>query len=75
MSQVELAQALCVTKQSISNWENDNIQPSVDDAFWDVPYTGGLALPALAVDSPERGSFFCRGIGREHSIKSTIMVL
>lgn len=30
MSQVELAQALHVTKQSISNWENDNIQPSVD---------------------------------------------
>lgn len=30
MSQVELAQALHVTKQSVSNWENDNIQPSVD---------------------------------------------
>ena len=30
MSQVELAQALCVTTQSISNWENDNIQPSVE---------------------------------------------
>lgn len=30
MSQVELAQALNVTKQSVSNWENDNIQPSVE---------------------------------------------
>ena len=30
MSQVELARKLCVTKQSISNWENDNIQPSID---------------------------------------------
>lgn len=30
MSQVELASAIGVTKQSISNWENDNIQPSVD---------------------------------------------
>lgn len=30
MSQVELAQALHVTKQSVSNWENDNIQPSID---------------------------------------------
>ena len=30
MSQVELAQALHVTKQSVSNWENDNIQPSVE---------------------------------------------
>lgn len=30
MSQVELAEALNVTKQSVSNWENDNIQPSVE---------------------------------------------
>lgn len=30
MSQVELAKALNVTKQSVSNLENDNIQPSVD---------------------------------------------
>ena len=30
MSQVELAHLLGVTKQSVSNWENDNIQPSVD---------------------------------------------
>lgn len=28
--QVELANAMGVTKQSISNWENNNIQPSVD---------------------------------------------
>ena len=30
ISQVELAKALGVTKQSVSNWENDNIQPSID---------------------------------------------
>ena len=30
MSQVELAKQLGVTKQSVSNWENDKIQPSVD---------------------------------------------
>ena len=29
-SQVELAKKLQVTKQTISNWENDNIQPSID---------------------------------------------
>ncbi len=29
-SQVELAAALGVTKQSVSNWENDNIQPSIE---------------------------------------------
>lgn len=30
LSQVELARTLGVTKQSISNWENDNIQPSIE---------------------------------------------
>lgn len=30
MNQVELAKRLGVTKQSVSNWENDNIQPSVE---------------------------------------------
>ena len=30
MSQVELAKKLGVTKQSVSNWENDNILPSVE---------------------------------------------
>ncbi|MDE7312791.1 MAG: helix-turn-helix domain-containing protein [Eubacterium sp.] len=30
LNQVQLARALSVTKQSVSNWENDNILPSVD---------------------------------------------
>ncbi len=30
ISQVTLARHLSVTKQSVSNWENDNIQPSID---------------------------------------------
>lgn len=30
ISQVELSKALFVSKQSVSNWENDNIMPSVD---------------------------------------------
>ena len=29
-SQVELAKKLQVAKQTVSNWENDNIQPSID---------------------------------------------
>lgn len=29
-SQVELARVLNVSKQTVSNWENDNIQPSID---------------------------------------------
>ncbi|MDE5819121.1 MAG: helix-turn-helix domain-containing protein [Lachnospiraceae bacterium] len=30
LSQVDLAKAIGVTKQSISNWENNYIQPSID---------------------------------------------
>ena len=30
ISQVTLAKMLGVSKQSVSNWENDNIQPSID---------------------------------------------
>lgn len=29
-SQVDVAQKLSVTKQTVSNWENNNIQPSID---------------------------------------------
>ncbi len=30
LTQVELARSLSVTKQAVSNWENDNIQPSIE---------------------------------------------
>ena len=30
LSQVEFAKNLCVTKQCVSNWENDNVVPSID---------------------------------------------
>ena len=30
LNQVEFAKTLHVTKQSVSNWENENIQPSID---------------------------------------------
>ncbi len=30
ISQVDLAKSLHVSKQSVSNWENDNIQPSIE---------------------------------------------
>lgn len=30
LSQVDLAKELSVTKQSVSNWENNNIQPSIE---------------------------------------------
>lgn len=30
MSQVDLAKRLGVSKQCVSNWENDNVQPSIE---------------------------------------------
>lgn len=30
LNQVQLGKSLSVTKQTISNWENDNIQPSIN---------------------------------------------
>ena len=30
MTQVDFAEKLSVTKQTVSNWENNNIQPSID---------------------------------------------
>ncbi|MBE7092401.1 MAG: helix-turn-helix transcriptional regulator [Clostridiales bacterium] len=30
LNQVDFAKKLSVTKQSVSNWENGNIQPSID---------------------------------------------
>lgn len=30
LNQVQLAEVLGVTKQSVSNWENDNIMPSIE---------------------------------------------
>lgn len=29
-SQVDLAKRLSISKQTVSNWENENIQPSID---------------------------------------------
>ena len=29
-NQVQLAEKLSITKQTVSNWENDNIQPSIE---------------------------------------------
>ena len=30
LNQVEFAKILCVTKQCVSNWENDNVMPSIE---------------------------------------------
>lgn len=54
ISQVELANALGVSKQSVSNWENDNIQPSIEmlirlAAFFSVSTDRLLELDAREV--------------------------
>lgn len=54
LTQVELADALGVTKQSVSNWENDNIQPSIDMLVRIAQYFGVTAdyLLGLSVEQP-----------------------
>lgn len=51
ISQVELAKALGVTKQSVSNWENDNIQPSIDMLIKMAQYFGVTTDYLLALDN------------------------
>ncbi len=58
LSQVELAKALNVSKQCISNWENDNILPSIEmlvrmAKFFDVSTDYMLCIsdrPELFID-------------------------
>ncbi len=38
ISQVKLAEDLGVSKQCVSNWENDNVQPSIDMLIKIVKY-------------------------------------
>lgn len=53
ISQVELADALGVTKQSVSNWENDNIQPSIDILIKLAKYFNVSTDYLLALDDRE----------------------
>lgn len=53
ISQVELATALGVTKQSVSNWENDNIQPSIDMLIKIARYFGVSTDYMLGTDNRE----------------------
>ncbi len=40
LTQVEFAKALSVSKQAVSNWENNNIQPSIDMLIKIADYFG-----------------------------------
>lgn len=53
MSQVELANELGVTKQSVSNWENDNIQPSIEMLIKISKYFGVSTDYLLGIEKKE----------------------
>lgn len=51
LNQVQLADKLGITKQCVSNWENNNIQPSVDMVVKLCAFFGVSADYLLGIDS------------------------
>ena len=51
ITQTELAAQVGVTKQSVSNWENDNIQPSIDMLCKIAKYFGCTTDYLLELDN------------------------
>ena len=51
ITQVELANKLGVTKQCVSNWENDNIQPSIEMLIKIAKYFKVSADYILGIDN------------------------
>ena len=56
LSQEELADELRVSRQTISNWENDNIQPSVEMLVRIAKYFGTSTDYLLDLDTQDRFS-------------------
>lgn len=54
LTQVELASDLGVTKQCISNWENNNIQPSIDMLIKIATYFSVTTDFLLGLDSKKQ---------------------
>ena len=58
-SQVQLAEKLSITKQTVSNWENDNIQPSIEMLILiltvaspaEIPFIEKSRLPGLLIET------------------------
>ena len=53
ISQVQFAKCIGVTKQCVSNWENDNIQPSVDMLVKIAKFFGVSTDTVLGLTSDE----------------------
>lgn len=51
LTQVELARGLSVTKQAVSNWENNNILPSVETVSAIADYFGVTVDHVLGRDA------------------------
>ncbi len=54
LSQVQLAEALHVSKQSISNWENENIFPSIERLVKIAAFFQVSADYLLGIDQRQR---------------------
>ncbi len=65
ISQVELAQKLNVSKQCVSNWENDNIQPSVEMLVKLARFFGVSTDYLLDIDTRE--SIFIDGLSEKEA--------
>lgn len=57
LNQVQLAERLGVKKQSISNWENDNIMPSVEMLVRIADFFHVSTDYLLGRDTPDTGTF------------------
>lgn len=64
LNQVELANALGVSKQSVSNWENNNIMPSVEVLLKFSEYFSVSTDYILGID--KRETIDVSGISKEH---------
>lgn len=53
LNQVELGKCLGVSKQCISNWENNNIQPSIDMLVKIAAYFGVTTDYLLGLDAKQ----------------------
>ncbi|MCH5301025.1 MAG: helix-turn-helix transcriptional regulator [Ruminococcus sp.] len=53
LSQVQLAKTLYVSKQSVSNWENDNVVPSVEVLIKIAKYFSVTPNYLLDIDNEE----------------------
>ena len=65
MSQVEMAAKLGISKQSVSNWENDNIQPSIEMLLKIARLFSVSTDYLLGIENPSRKTIDVTGLDEE----------